>query len=303
MDLFKETKLDPRTIQEIKKLHFQTRRLADRGIVGSYRSAFRGTGIEFEEVREYSPGDEIRSIDWKVTARSGKPYVKSYREERELSVIIAVDVSASTLTGTQRQLRDTLIAKIGAILTLTALINNDKVGLITYSDRLETYHPPRKARSAVWRILHEVLEPRGYRPCTDLGGLFSFMNGVLKKRAIVFVISDFLDENYEKPLQALTKRHDVTAIIITDPADFDLPEASLVRVHDPESGVTSLLDTSDPKTRIEYQDNAGVLHSRLNSIFRKHGVGILELRTDKPFIYALREFFDNRRRSLHRYWR
>lgn len=296
MDLLKESRLDPSTIQEIRKLHFQTRRLADQGIAGSYRSAFRGTGIEFEEVREYIPGDDVRSIDWKVTARSRKPYVKSYREERELTVIIAVDVSASTLTGTRNQLRDTLIAKVGAVLTLIALINNDKVGLITFSDQLETYHPPRKARSAVWRILHEVLKPGAYRPNTDLAGLFSFMNSVLKKRAIIFVISDFIDTRFERPLAILAKRHDITALAINDPADFRLPTGSLIYLKDPESEELRLVDSSDPLVQKHYHTQAARMHQEVRSLFNKHGISLLELQTDKPFIFELRRFFDTRRR-------
>jgi len=160
------SQLDVSTLNEIRKLHFETRRLATQGILGSYRSAFRGRGIEFEEVRNYYPCDDIRSIDWKVTARQGLPFVKSYREERELNVVIAVDVSASCRTGTRKQLKESLIAKVGAVLTLIALNNNDKVGLITYSDKLETYYPPRKSRGSVWRILHEVLNPRPLRQGT-----------------------------------------------------------------------------------------------------------------------------------------
>jgi uncharacterized protein (DUF58 family) len=295
MDLIKKAELDQQTLKEIRKLHFQTRRLADQSMTGSYRSAFRGRGIEFEEVREYIPGDDVRSIDWKVTARYGRPYVKSYREERELTVMIAVDVSASTLTGTRNQLRDDLIAKVGAVLALIALSNNDKVGLVTFSDRLETYHPPRKARGAVWRILHEVLVPGVYRPQTDLAGLFSFLSNVLKKRAVVFVLSDFLGQDFETPMASLAKRHDLTAILASDPVDFELPQSGLVNLRDPETGQVVLLDTSCEATRELYRKATWLVHEKLLVLFRKHAVGVIELQTDEPFVPELRRYFKEKR--------
>lgn len=294
MELLNPGALDPELLEEIRRLHFATRRLADRGVAGSYRSAFRGRGIEFEEVREYIPGDEIRSIDWKVTARTGLPHIKSYREERELTVLIAVDVSSSTLTGTRKQLRDRIIAKVGALLTLVALQNNDKVGLVTFSDRLETFHPPRKARSSVWRILHEVLSVGTYRPTTDLGALFSFMSSVLKQRAIIFVLSDFHDDGYERELAGLSKRHDVTAVTVVDPADWELPEAGLLRVRDPESGRVTLLDTSHPRVREEYTLAGFRAREERLSVLRRHGVGVLELSTSKPFVGDLRRYLEVR---------
>ena len=300
MDLLKKTELDASMLKELKKLHFQTRRLADQGVAGSYRSAFRGRGIEFEEVREYVPGDDVRTIDWKVTARVGRPYIKSYREERELTVIIAIDVSASTLTGTRTQTRDALIAKVGAVLALIALNNNDKVGLVTFSDQLETYHPPRKARSAVWRILHEVLRPGPCRPQTNLAALFTFLHQVLKKRAVVFVISDFFDAGFEVPLATLAKRHDITAIRIGDPADERLPLTSLVRLQDPESGTTVLIDPAHPPAARAYRKQSAEKRSATLDIFGKHAVGVMELQTNIPFLPALRRFFEEKRKTHYR---
>ena len=252
--------LDPELLAEIKKLHFQTKRLADENLMDSYKSAFRGTGIEFEEVREYLPGDDIRSIDWKVTARTGTPFIKSFREERELTVLIAVDVSASTHTGTRGQLREELIAKVGAVLTLIALGNNDKVGLLTFSDIVESYHPPRKARSAVWRILHEVLMPRSSKNTasdkTNTAELFSFISRVMKRRAIIFVISDFLELNFEDELASVAKRHDLTVMPVVDPSDFQLPAAGLLKVVDPETGAERLIDSGNPTVQDEYRKRA-----------------------------------------------
>ena len=289
--------LDPELVSEIKRLHFQTRRLADQGVQGRYRSAFRGRGIEFEEVREYLPGDDVRSIDWKVSARSQQTYVKNYREERELTVMIAVDVSASTLTGTQKQLRESLIARIGASLTFIALTNNDKVVLVTYSDQVETYHPPRKARSSVWRILHEVLRPTERHRATDLNGLCTFLNTVLKRKAIVFLLSDFIDQGYELPLATLAKRHDLTSVIVRDPADSELPDAGLLHVRDPETGITRLLDSSSPALRAQYRQNSREARRQLLTLMQRYGIGTLELQTDQEFLPKLKKFFDSRSSS------
>lgn len=310
--------LPPELLREIQRLHFQTRRLADQGVGGRYRSAFRGTGVEFEEVREYVPGDDIRAIDWKVTARSRAPYVKVYREERELTVLVAVDVSQSTLTGTRGSLRAPVIARAGAVLTLIALNNNDKVGLVTWSSALESYHPPRKGRSAVWRVLHEVMlhpastgtmvagsgtVPLPVSPdisaapgssSTDLAGLFSFLSTILSRRAIIFVVSDFLAPSYERELSLLAARHDVNGVVVTDPADAELPRAGLVSLFDPESMRKVIIDSSDAETRSAYAAAAAERIAARQSLFRRHGVGEVELRTDRPFMPDLRRFLETK---------
>lgn len=298
MDLFKSSIVTPQLLAEIRRLQFQARRLADESVSGGYRSAFRGHGIEFEEVREYFPGDDIRAIDWKVTARSRKPYIKSYREERELTVMVAVDVSASTKSGTAGQLRAELIAKVGAVLTLIALKNNDKVGLVTFSDRIETYHPPRKARSSVWRILHEVLSPAEYRLETDFDGVFAFLSRVLKRRAIVFVISDFLSDGFEKSLAVLAKRHDVTAMLVQDRSERSISGGGIVSLVDPESGRAVLFDLGSEKTKSEFHRLAAAKRDGLRKSFRRFGVGCVELFGDKPFMGELRRYFEARRPML-----
>ncbi len=290
--------LDPELLQEIKKIHFQTRRSADRGLSGSYRSAFRGRGIEFEEVREYFPGDDVRAIDWNVTARSGIPHIKTYREERELAVILAVDVSASTFTGTRLQLRESLIARVGAMITLIALRNNDKVGLVTYSDQLESYHPPRKARSAVWRILHEVMSPGEYRPQTDLAGLFIFLRQILKRRALVFVLSDFICPPFEQELALLSKRHEINLISVGDPIDTTLPNIGLFTVKDPETGLETMIDSSDPLVRSTFEKNASAKQRALSSLCARHGIDLLQLQTNEDYMHSLRQFFSEKRPSL-----
>ncbi len=286
--------LTPDLLAEIKRLHFQTKRLADQGVVGRYRSAFRGLGMEFEEVREYFPGDDVRAIDWKVTARSQKPYIKTYREERELTVVVAVDVSASTLAATRGRIRADIVARVGAILTLIALNNNDKVGLVTFSDRIESYHPPRKAKSAVWRILHEVLTPTSANRATDIGGLCRFLSNVLTRRSIIFLVSDFIGESFELPLATLAKRHDVTALVVTDPADAELPKTGMVAVVDPETDERVLIDCADDAVREAYRAEARRAHLHRSSLLRRLGVASVELATDRPFMSEIKRFFDRK---------
>ncbi len=300
MDRYRDTKLSPEVLAEIRKLHFHTRQLASEGIAGQYRSAFRGRGMEFEEVREYTPGDDVRSIDWKVSARMNMPYIKMFREERELTVMIAVDVSGSTLTGTRKYLRDELIARVGAVLTLIALMNNDKVGLVTFDTQLRTYHPPRKARGAVWRILHEVMgsleenRTQSISAGTNLADMCDFLSKVLRRRSIVFLLSDFLDSGISRTLGTLSKRHDVTAIVAADPADIELPNAGLINITSPESGVTRLIDTSDPHIRKDYREKALYAKKALKTLMARHRVGLIELQTDEPFMPALAKYFGQR---------
>ena len=293
------TALSAEVVRELRALHFHTRKLVDRGITGQYRSAFKGRGIEFEELREYQPGDDIRTIDWKVTARSRTPFIKRYREEREIDVVIAVDVSHSTLTGTGSQTREDLVAKAGAALTLIALNNNDKVGLVTFSNKVETYFPPRKARSAVWRILHEVLMPeRKHSPSTKLETVFSFLSGVLKKTSVIFIISDFIDSGYERALAILSKRHDVTAVVISDKSDIKFPKVGLVQISDPETGHNRLVDSSSSEFLSFYKEQAKTHKIELRDILRRHRVGCFELVTGEPYIPIMREYFD--RKVAHR---
>jgi uncharacterized protein (DUF58 family) len=279
---------------EIRRLHFQTRRLASEGLSGTYKSAFKGRGIEFEEVREYVPGDDVRAIDWKVTARSRSTFIKNYREERELTVMIVLDISGSTMTGTRRQLKESLIARLGAVLALTAVRNNDKVGLVTFSDRTASFHPPRKARSAVWRILHEVLTPQAAHGGTNFPAVLSLLRRVLRRSSVVFLISDFVAPPFERELSMLAKRHDVNAFIITDPADTALPDGGLVTFSDPETGAVRTIDTSNTAVRREFERQSVLRRKEILSMFMRQGVDHLELSTNVPFSRNLRQFFDSK---------
>ena len=297
MDKYKPTILTPELLTEIRRLHFHTRRLVDQGVMGQYKSAFRGKGIEFEEVREYMPGDDVRSIDWKVTARARKPYIKNYREERELTVMIAVDVSRSTHTGTRVQLRESLIARVGAALTLVALNNNDKVGLVTFSDRIETYHPARKAKSAVWRILHEVLTPQEYGHKTDIAMACKFLSTVLRRPSIVFIISDFCGGDFrvnelEIPFAVLSKRHDVTTVIVDDPSSEVLPNVGMIDLKDPETGKVFLVDTGNMALLALYKQEAAKKRQELMDVFNRYRVDSIELSTaQESFMHALQKYF------------
>ncbi|MCC6220791.1 MAG: DUF58 domain-containing protein [Deltaproteobacteria bacterium] len=299
MDLFKSSTLSPETLAEIRKLHFQTRRIATEGVSGQYRSAFRGHGIEFEEVRPYLPGDDVRAIDWKVTARCHVPHIKSYREERELTVMIAIDTSSSTLTGTRNQLREALIARVGAVLTLIALNNNDKVGLVTYSSDVDTFHPPRKGRGAVWRVLREVMadssSSTGIVRSTNLSGLFGFLSKVLRRQSVVFILSDFFCSNFEQSLGALSKSHDVTAIVIRDSADSVLPIAGLVNIVEPETNNAVLVDCRDAVFRATYEEESRRAKRELESLFMRNRIGFINLQTDEPFIPKLQSYFSSKK--------
>ena len=295
MELYKSGTLPPEILQEVRKLHFYTNRLADEGVIGQYRSAFRGRGVEFEEVRNYYPGDDIRCIDWKVTARSGAPFVKLFREERELTVMLAVDVSRSTFTGSKAQLRAKSMAQIGALLTLIALRNNDKVGLVTFSDKLETFHPPRKARSAVWRILHEVLNPNAEGHKTDLAGFCNFLIKTLRRPAIVFLISDFICPPCERELAMLAQKHDLTAVYVTDPLDNELPKLGLLSLSNPETNQTVTIDSSDPIVSEVYKKHFADHRQTMERLFNKHGIGIIELETNRPLLAPVQQYFQKRR--------
>ena len=289
-----ETAIVPELLAQIRRIHLVARRLADSLTAGSYRSAFRGHGLEFDQVREYVPGDDVRAIDWKVTARLGWPFVKSYREERELSIVIACDVSASTQAALCRNSRATAIAHIGAFLALLARKGNDRVGLTFFSDHVEYYLPPRKVRSQAWRIVHELLAPRPASHATKLSSMAKFLSQTLKRRSVVYILSDFIDAGYERELLALAKRHEVVAVIVHDETDRELPNVGLLEVRDPETGERELIDTARMAGRVRYD---GVLEQRRvdqRQGLRKMGVDVLEVRTDRPFVPVFRRYFEER---------
>jgi uncharacterized protein (DUF58 family) len=265
---------------------------------GQYHSVFKGKGMEFEEVREYQPGDEIRSIDWNVTARMGHPYVKKFVEERELTVMLLLDISLSCFFGSVRQLKSQLSAEISSLLAFSAIQNNDKVGLIIFTDRIELFVPPRKGLRHALRVIREALYFKPEGKGTDIPGALEYLNRVTTRRTVTFIISDFYAKDFKKAISIANKRHDIIAITITDPREFDLPDIGIVKLDDAETGRGFLIDTSNSKIREEYNKNSlKMFHERVK-LFRSINVDNIEIRTDIPYTQNLFRFFRMRERRI-----
>ena len=285
-------------LQKIQKIHIRTSYLVNDMFAGEYESAFRGRGMEFEEVREYTPGDDIRDIDWNVTARMGHPYIKLYREERELTIMLLVDVSSSGLFGTVTQLKNELAAELASVLAFAAIKSNDKVGLVIFSDHVEKYIPPKKGRSHVWRVIKEVLEHQPRSTGTDIGAALNYLNTVCRRRAVVFLISDFIARGYETALRVTNKKHDVIAINITDPRERELPGVGMVALEDAETGETLLVDTTDEQVRKAYRLLAEEKFEQRLSTFKAAHIDYIDISTDTPYIDTLLKFFRMREKRL-----
>lgn len=286
--------------KKVRRIEIVSNRLVSERVAGEYHSVFKGQGIEFEEVRPYIPGDEIRSIDWNVTARAGAPHVKRYREEREMTVFFVVDLSGSCRFGTHGEFKSELMAEICAVMALAAIANNDRVGLLLATDRIEKVVPPRKGRRHVLRLVREVLghEPEGWG--TDLGLALDHLRHVLHRRAIVFVISDFLSDGFEKPLSLVAQRHDLICITVEDPLEARLPEAGLIEVVDGETGQPMVVDTSKRSVREAFAQGAIQRSQARKELFRKHEIDQIELSTDRPYESELVRFFRRRAKRLSR---
>lgn len=281
-------------LKKVRRIELRTSRLVDDVLAGGYHSAFKGRGMEFEEVRQYQIGDDVRTIDWNVSARFGEPFVKLYREERELTVMLLVDVSSSQHFGTHEQFKDELVAEICATLSISAIRNNDKVGLICFSDRIEAYIPPRKGTKHVLRVIRELLalEPEGSG--TDIAGALEFLNKVQKKRSIVFLVSDMQDRNWQRPLQIANRRHDVVAVRTDDSGEHELPKAGLMRIVDPETNRMNIIDTSSTKVRNAWKQLSVERTIAVEQTLRRCNVDEIHLKTGEPFTHALRQFFRRR---------
>jgi len=288
--------LTPELMRKIRGIHLRTSHLVDDLMAGEYVSAFKGRGMEFEEVREYQPGDDIRTIDWNVTARMGHPYVKTFREERELTVLILVDVSSSGQFGTHIRAKNEVAAELAAILAYTAIRNNDKVGLLLFTDQVEKYIPPKKGRGHVWRVIREVLEHRPVHRKTDLGAALEFLNKVNRRRAVCFVLSDFLDDGYQRPLRLTSRVHDVIAISIADPREQSLPPVGFIELEDAETGEVILVDTSDPQFNQAFIRNSDQRARLRAEEFRAMKVDHIPMRADEETIAPLLKYFRLRER-------
>lgn len=282
-------------LKRVRRIEIKTRGLSNHIFAGEYHSAFKGRGMSFSEVREYTVGDDVKSIDWNVTARFSHPFVKVFEEERELTVMLLVDVSGSSLFGTHQRLKKELITEISAVLSFSAATNNDKVGVIFFSDKIEKFIPPKKGRSHILRIIRELitLEPTNSKG-TNIQMALDYLNNVLKKRTICFLLSDFISEPYEKALQLAARKHDLVGMQVFDRADRDLPVTGLVQLIDAEKGSRQWVDTEDKKLRSQYA-NAFDQHKKYcQQAFSKCGASLLSVRTDEDYVNRLQGFFKGR---------
>ena len=283
-------------LRKIRRIEIRVRRILNTAFLGEYHSVFRGRGMEFSEVREYVPGDDIRAIDWNVTARLGYPYVKQFVEERELTVILVVDVSASGNYGSTGPSKREIATEVSALLAFSAIRNNDKVGLVAFSDRVEKYVPPRKGRQHVLRVIRELLflQPAGRG--TRIADALGYVDRLQKRRSVVFLISDFLSEGYDARLRVTGRRHDVIAIAINDPRERDLPPAGLLALEDAETGEMITIDAGDVRVRDEYRRLADEIVRQRNSTLEAVKVDRVELRTDGGYVEPLARLFRRRAR-------
>ena len=287
-------------MSKIRRIEIRTRRLVNDSFAGEYHSIFRGRGMEFDEVRPYMPGDEVRTIDWNVTARTGQPYVKRYVEERELTVMLLVDASGSGDFGTEGKFKRELAAEIASVLSFSATTNKDKVGLMIFTDKVELYIPPRKGRRHVLRLIRELLAFEPESDGTVIQLALDSMNQILKRRSIIFLVSDFLDEpeRYKKALNMANRKHDVIAVDLHDPLEADIANVGLIALEDAESGELVWVDTSDPIWRKKFASQTGQFRESRNRVLASAGVDHVNINTDQDYVKALTLFFQKRARRL-----
>ncbi len=290
------TTIAPEALRNIRRLEIRTRRLVNDLFAGRYHSTFKGRGMSFAEVREYQPGDDIRSIDWNVTARMNAPFVKRFTEERELTILLAVDNSASLKFGTVDRSKHALAVELAALLTFAALRNGDKVGLLLFGDGVERFVPPRKSKLHALRLLRDmlVLEPAGR--ATGLAGALAYLNRVQRKRAIVFLFSDFLADGWEKPLAVTRRRHDTIAFVVEDPRERELPPAGRVELEDLETGRRVAVNTARAGVRDRFRLLQAEARARRDAVFKRLALDTIPLMTGRPYLKAVMGFFDARTR-------
>jgi uncharacterized protein (DUF58 family) len=278
-------------IRKVRRIEIRTKRLVNDVFSGEYHSIFKGRGMEFEEVREYQPGDDVRVIDWNVTARYGHPFVKRFKEERELTVMILVDASSSGEFGTSRRMKGEIAAELCSVLAFSAIKNNDRVGMIIFTDRVEKYVPPKKGSSHVLRLIREVLyfKPRHKR--TDINCALDFLGRVIKRRSVVFLVSDFLSSGFEKLLSIANKKHDLIAIKIADPRELELPNVGFIELEDTETGERIIIDTKNKEVRRSFEERALKGKAMLDRGFRSMDLDHIHISTDKSYVEPLMAFF------------
>ena len=284
-------------LRKVQKIRIAANRgVNDHLMAGQYRSVFRGQGMEFDEVREYQPGDDVRSIDWNVTAREGKPYIKRFCEERELTVLFVFDISASGVFGSGNQSKLDLLVEVCALLMFSAIRNNDKVGLLTFANNITRFDPPRKGRSHVLRLIRELVAAEPVAAAAHLDTALEFVNRVQKRRAIVFLVSDFLDTEAGQNLAITRRRHDVVAVTVRDPRETELPNAGFITLRDAETGQLREVDTGSARVRDSYRRQAELREAKLASELKRVGIDRLPVVTDQPYAQTLQRFFRMRER-------
>ncbi len=281
-------------LKKVRKIEIKTRRLSNNIFGGEYHSAFKGRGMTFSEVRNYQFGDDVRTIDWNVTARYNEPFIKVFEEERELTLMLLVDISGSELFGTGNALKKNIVTEISATLAFSALQNNDKVGLILFSDNIELYIPPSKGKTHVLRIIRELIEFKPSSKKTNISKALEFLIGVIKKKSIAFILSDFIADNYEKTLKIAANKHDVTGIRIYDKMEETIPNLGIVPMYDQETEEIKLIDTSSSTLREKYEFFNMNNYNRFSQLFTKNGAGVLSCRTDQSYVKKLLNYFKTR---------
>jgi len=284
--------------KQVRQIHIRTKRLVDGIFAGEYHSVFKGRGMEFAEVREYVPGDDVRTIDWNVTARVGQPFVKKYIEERDLTVMLLVDVSGSGRFGSVRKLKSDLATELSAVVALSAVANNDRVGLIMFSDRIETYIAPQKGKNRALRVIRELLTAAPKGRGTNIAHALEFLVNCVPQRSVAFLISDFLGSDYDKALRLAHQRHDVIPIRVSDPREAALPALGLITLEDPESGSVVTIDSASASVRADYGARLATRDTRRRQLFRTLAMDPIEVRTDQPLLNPLLRFFRQRQRRL-----
>lgn len=287
-------------LRKVRKIEIRTRALSHQIFAGEYHSAFKGRGMAFSEVREYQYGDDVRSMDWNVTARLRSPYVKVFEEEREMTVVLLIDISRSGLFGTSERTKRDLIAEIAAVLSFSAIINNDKVGALFFSDRVEEFIPPKKGRSHLLHIIREIIELKPESNGTDVGQALRYLTNAMKKKCTAFVLSDMLDANpdgsprYEDALKVARNRHDISVIKVHDPRERTIPDVGLVHVKDSETGESAWINTSSKKTRSEYSKWFGAVEDGERKLFNRYKIDSVDIATNQDYVKGLMTFFGRR---------
>ncbi len=285
-------------LKKVRKIEIKTRGLSSNLFTGGYHSAFKGRGMSFSDVRAYHPGDDVRAIDWNVTARTGDPHIKVFEEERENTVMLLVDISGSAVFGSHTQFKGEYLTELCAVLAFSAIANNDKVGVMLFSDRIELFIPPQKGKQHILRIIREILSAQPVGRGTDIAAALHFIHNSVKKRCVCFVLSDYLDDRYESALKVLARQHDCIGIHCWDILERDLPDVGVLRVADAETGAQTWVDTTSFRLRKQYAQSFEAHMQATQNLFRRAGADFLSLNTNQPYVQALMQFFARRSRKV-----